>query len=287
MGLNKPTYLVCHNATSGNSRAIVLSGQAGTVVKWQKTDTPNLPNSWTDIANTQNTYSYSGYSGLTKTTLYRAVISSGSCGITYSKFAVISVIPANIKPDPVESSLSEICIGTAVQLTSQVNYSTNTEIADGGDFNNANPKGWLVDGCGNCLNASGNNTNPGPWKETNGPKTFNGTTYDTNDNTKFAIVSGTFNSIMQTPIFNTLGLSTATLKFNEAFNLTAGAQAIIELSLDGGVSYNVTLSTILGAANSGNHIGLNPTTIDLQSYVGQTNLRIRFRYIGTTVALGP
>jgi len=279
-GLNRATYLVCHDATSGSSRAIELSNYYGKVIKWQKTDTPSNPTSWTDIANTEP--SYSGYSGLTKTTLFRAVLSSGSCGITYSKYAVISVIPANIKPDPVQASLSEICIGTAVQLASQVNYSTNTEIADGGDFNNANPKGWLVDGCGNCLPANGDATKPGPWAETNGPKTFNGTTYDTNDNTKFAIVRGNVNSIMQTPVFNTLGLSTTTLKFNQAYVLTAGAQAIIELSLDGGANYNVTLSSISGAANSGNYIGLNPNTIDLQSYVGQTNLRIRFRYIGTT-----
>ncbi|WP_299395356.1 hypothetical protein [uncultured Gelidibacter sp.] len=282
-GLNKSTYLVCHNATSGTSRAIELTGATGTVLKWQKTDNPSVATSWTDIPNTENTYSYSGYSGLTKTTLFRAVISSGSCGLTYSKFAVISVIPADIKPSPVKASFSEVCFGTPVQLTSQLNYSTNTQIADGGSFNSGNPDGWLVDGCGNCLPANGDATKPGPWALTNGPKSFNGTEYDSPDK-KFAIVRGNLNSIMQTPVFNTLGLSELTLKFNQAYVLTAGAQAIIELSLDGGANYDVLLSKISGAADSGNHNGLNPTTIDLQDYVGQTNLKIRFRYIGNAAS---
>ena len=283
-GLNRNTYLVCHNQ-SGSSRDINLTPASvtGSVLTWQTTTTPSVATSWTDIPNTQGTYTYSGYSIPSVTTLFRAVISSGTCGIAYSNFAVISVIPADIKPSPVQASLSTVCIGTAVQLTSQINYSTNTQIADGGSFNNGNPAGWLVDGCGNCLPANGDATQPGPWALTNGPKSFNGTIYDSPDK-KFAIVRGNVNSIMQTPVFSTLGLSTATLRFNQAYVLTAGAQAIIELSLDGGANYSVTLSTITGAALSGNTNGLNPTTIDLQNYVGQTNLKIRFRYIGNTAS---
>src|SRR5690606_26368049 len=63
-GLNRATYLVCHDATSGSSRAIILSDDSyGKIVKWQKSDDPSNPNSWIDIAHTGS--SYSGYSGLT------------------------------------------------------------------------------------------------------------------------------------------------------------------------------------------------------------------------------
>lgn len=289
-GLNKSTYLVCHNATSGSSRAMVLTGETGTVLRWEQTDTPSNPNSWTPIAFTGK--SYSGYSGLTKTTLFRAVIASGSCGISYSKFAVISVIPADIKPDPVESNLDEICIGTTVQLTSELNYSTSTEIAEGGAFNDANPAGWVIDGDPNInFPANGNNTKPNRWSETNdhpfdtrdGSKTF-----DSGDK-KFAIVSGQNLSTVETPVFSTFGLSEATLKFDEAFIMGPNSKMKIELSLDGGNTYTVILRDmpygldandgVYRTNNYSNFSGSN-RSIDLSDYVGQPSLKIRFTFDG-------
>ncbi len=288
-GLNRSTYLVCHNATSGSSRAMELTGEVGTVIKWQKTDNPSDPNSWTDIPFTGK--SYSGYTGLNKTTLFRAVVSNGSCGITYSKFAVISVIPANIKPDPVETSAGEICIGASVNLTSEVNYSTNTEIAKGGSFNNANPKDWVVDG-NPSLNfpANGNNTKPNRWSETNDHPfdTRDGSIIFDSGDKKFAIVSGQNLSTMETPAFSTFGLSSVSLEFDEAFIMGPNTSMKIELSLDGGNSYTVVLRDkpygldtdgVYRTNNYANFSGSN-ISIDLSDYVGQPNLKIRFTFDG-------
>ncbi|TXE05781.1 T9SS type A sorting domain-containing protein [Gelidibacter salicanalis] len=290
-GLNKATYLVCHNATSGSARAIELTGATGSVVKWQTTDNPSVPTSWTDIPNTENTYSYSGYSGLTKTTLFRAVISSGSCGLTYSKFAVISVIPADIKPSPVQASFSEVCFGTQVKLTSQLNYSTSTQIAGGGSFNNANPTGWIIDeDPGNNFPANGNNTRPNRWSETNDHPfdTRDGSiTFDSGDK-KFAIVSGKNLSTMETPTFNTFGLSEATLRFQEAFIMNPNTTMKIELSLDGGENYTIVLRDgpfnieadgVARTKNYGNFSG-NIRSFDLSQYVGLANLKIKFTFDG-------
>ncbi len=279
-GLNRATYLVCHDATSGSSRAMELTGHVGNVIKWQKSDDPNNPNSWTDIAHTGT--SYSGYSGLTKTTLFRAVLTNGSCGVAYSKFAVISIIPANIKPDPVETSAGEICIDASVNLTSELNYSSNTEIADGGTFNNANPKDWLADGCGNCLNAGNSNSkgNKFALSATNGAN-YSGVFYAADN--KFAIAHSVDYSVMQTPIFSTFGLAEATLEFNHSYKLDSGSSIRIEISTDGGATYNTQnpLLFVPGPATLGPHNNFPEMNIDLDEYVGRANLRIRFIFDST------
>jgi hypothetical protein len=77
---------------------------------------------------------------------------------------------------------------------------------------------------------------------------------------------------------------------DQAWNLLAGDQILIEMSLDGGATYDITLQDILGPDSSGNHdhFGDNHFVFTediygnpLISYLGQDNLRIRFTYIGT------
>ena len=126
------------------------------------------------------------------------------------------------------------------QLDNIWEYKTHPAFNEGGLFNEANLNnlGWIVDGAAE-MSAGGNNTNNTYWKETNGPKKFNGRCYDTTDNTKFAIVSGVSIydapdhtiaplSTLETPIFNTLGLTTATLEFDQAYYLEAGAWISVE-----------------------------------------------------------
>ncbi len=77
---------VCNGITSG---LLTLSGNIGTVVKWQSSISPYT--SWTDISNTALTYT-SG--ALTQTTQFRAVVQSGSCGIVNSNSTTVTVTPA-------------------------------------------------------------------------------------------------------------------------------------------------------------------------------------------------
>ncbi len=74
--------------SGSNSGLLTLSGQTGTVVRWQSSVSPFT--SWTDIANTATTYT-SGT--LTATTQFRAVVQSGSCAVAYSTPTTVTVDP--------------------------------------------------------------------------------------------------------------------------------------------------------------------------------------------------
>lgn len=264
--------IACHE---GNG-TLNLTGQSGSIIGWESST--NGGQLWTSIPDTtDSTYNFSGISS---TTLFRAVLESGPCGPKNSAIALVNVIPSNIKPTVSPNNLQNMCFGQSVEYSYTSGFGTGQLLQGVGNFNSSNPEGWLVDRCGNCLNASANNSNPGPWKGT-GPRTFHTISYDSKDGS-FLIANGDYSSILESPTFNTFGLTTSTLDFYQAYDLKVGAQAIIELSLDGGTTYNITLSTISGPANSGNHSnGFNHTLIDLQNYIGQANLKIRFRYIGT------
>lgn len=76
------------SACSGsNGGTLTLSGQTGSVVKWQSS--VNNGSSWTDIINTTATYVYTN---LTITTAFRAVVQSGSSTPAYSSVATIIIV---------------------------------------------------------------------------------------------------------------------------------------------------------------------------------------------------
>jgi gliding motility-associated-like protein len=77
----------CSGSTSG---LLTLSGQTGTVVKWQSSVSPF--STWNDISNTGTTYT-SG--ALTQTTEFRAVVQSGVCPSANSTPTTITVDPVS------------------------------------------------------------------------------------------------------------------------------------------------------------------------------------------------
>ena len=266
------TITECHFATG----TLYLSGHLGNVVRWEFS--VNGGAIWSPISNTSASYTYTN---ILKTTLYRAVIQNGSvCSLAYSLVTIVNVIP-NVKPTPVTATPQTICIGDSSTIYSESGFATSSYIVTGGAFSNANPANWLVDGCGNCLNAGSSNTTNGPFRlsATNGGN-YAGIDYASVG--KFAIASGNFNSIMQTPIFNTFGLPSASLTFNHAFNLHTGASVSVELSLDGGVTYSIVLVQYSGPSTRTPYNAFPLETIDLSNYIGQSNLRIRFVYNGNT-----
>ncbi|NNT72452.1 T9SS type A sorting domain-containing protein [Flavobacterium sp. IMCC34852] len=265
------TTTVCHFGT-GN---IYLSGHIGNIIRWESTT--NGGTTWTPIANTTATLTFNN---ITQTTFFRAVVRNGTtCNLAYSYVALVDVIP-NIRPTPVTATPQTICIGGSSVLYSESGFATSSYVAEGGTFSNANPDNWLVDGCGNCLNAGGSNTTEGPFRlsATNGG-TYSGINYTSMG--KFAIANGNYNSIMQTPIFNTYGLTTAELSFNHAFNLQTGASVSVELSLDGGATYTIVLASFTGPSTRSPYNAFPNQSIDLSNYIGQPNLRVRFVYNGT------
>ena len=76
------------HATTTNSGTLTLSGHTGTIVKWQRSVNNGV--TWTDIANTSTTNSYTNQ---TDATLFRSQLQSGTCGFTFSNTGVIVVAP--------------------------------------------------------------------------------------------------------------------------------------------------------------------------------------------------
>lgn len=79
---------VCASANSGT---LTLAGESGTIIRWERSI--NGGTTWSNIANTTNTHNYNN---LTSTTVFRAVIESGSCGTANSGTATITVDPVTI-----------------------------------------------------------------------------------------------------------------------------------------------------------------------------------------------
>ncbi|WP_037360402.1 gliding motility-associated C-terminal domain-containing protein [Asinibacterium sp. OR53] len=86
---------VCATANGGT---VALSGYSTNILRWESS-TDN-GNTWTNIANTANTFNYSN---LTATTKYRALVQNGICPALYSNLVTVNVIQpvstANAGPD--------------------------------------------------------------------------------------------------------------------------------------------------------------------------------------------
>ncbi|SHI42771.1 T9SS type A sorting domain-containing protein [Flavobacterium terrae] len=259
---------ICHLGSGW----LYLSGHTGNVIRWESSIDGG--NNWTVIANTTASYNYTA---LNDTTIFRAVVQNGTCAISYSSTSVVVVIP-NIKPTVVAMPAT-ICEGESSTLTALSGYATSQGVATGGAFSYANPDGWEVDGNSNGLNAGGSNTKPTGFRlTTSNSGTYSGTTYTSTG--KFAIAHGAIDSELETPIFNSFGLASFTIQFNHAFNLTAGAKAKVWLSLDGGNTYNILLSSYTGALTRTPYNNFPQEVINLNNYIGQPNLRVKFSYHG-------
>src|SRR5205823_141067 len=87
-GIVSSSISVC---TGANSGILTLSGQTGTVVKWQKS--VDGGSTYTDIVNTTISQTYSN---ITQTTLYRGVVQSGVCPTANSSAATITIVPVSV-----------------------------------------------------------------------------------------------------------------------------------------------------------------------------------------------
>lgn len=272
--LTPSTALGCFGTNNGS---ITLSGNTGSVIMWESST--NAGTTWNAINNTSATLTYNN---LTQTTIFRAVVKSGVCTVNANSSNAVIVVNPTFTPAATPSP-GTICVGQS-SILSASGYPTSTGPFTGGDFNTANPAGWRVTDNGVQVNfpASADNQNTNPWSETNGPKVFNGITYNSQLGGKFAIANGLEVSTLETPVFSTIGLTSASLQFYQAFNFSAGTSGKIEISLDGGATYTTVLQQYTGPSTFGTPNGaFSLVSIPLSNYIGQSNLRIRFSYNGT------
>ncbi|MFD1095119.1 Ig-like domain-containing protein [Salegentibacter chungangensis] len=311
-------FLVCENPGAGYAAPLNLTGIIGEVVQWQYRGASAT--SWSTI---------SGFTGLSlsaneienlnisETTVFRVEIASGACTPNvFSETAIISVIPSDIKPNPVTVDPGVVCFGEEVRLSSETGYQSGSTINDDGYFDNAGitNHGWRVRRNGSTtdigFDTDANNTRPDRWKRaTPHPFTTANLTppysfYDTewgsgieDGNKGFAVVSSNNSATMETPVFGISATDPGILTFDQAYNLTPGASISVEISTDGGNTYTTLYYKTPTETDQGitsDHLadfGLgtidtrpeNKIQIDLGDYVGFNNLRIRFSYVGTRI----
>jgi hypothetical protein len=177
----------------------------------------------------------------------------------------------------ITASPAAICIGQSATLTATDFNTANNNIA-GGDFSNNDPSGWF----GQLGNSSNNNTaSPFPWGYVNKNKDVAGYVYNSNDNSSFMIVSGSLSSTLETPVFSSIGRTSLSLEWYQGYNFNSGTTGKVEISTDGGATYT-TLDQYTGPAITSTDPFTTKKNLDLNSYLGQSNLRIRFNYVGTS-----
>jgi len=121
---------------SGNTpaAALTLSGQSGTIVRWERSTSSNFSSSVTNIANTTSSLSAATIGALTTTTYFRAVV-SGCNGEVYSTIASITVNPNAV--GGTVSANQTICSGTqpaALTLSGNVGSVIRWERANNNAF---------------------------------------------------------------------------------------------------------------------------------------------------------
>lgn len=311
-------FLTCEKPGSDYAVDLNLSGHEGEIVAWRFK--PSTSSTWSTVMVAGEPYTEPTLTAAiiedlklaetVQTTVFAVEIKSGACSPNVlSKAALFSVIPADIEPSPVTVDPAVICIGDTISLSGQSGYSADGGNFSGGAFDNAGivSDGWRfsnLEGGSNDFNSAADNGRPDHWLRTT-PKdkfyTANITTlvvtpqiWDSKlapeGNDGFAIVTGNNASLMETPVFTLDGLDEAILTFDQAYNLTQGDSIFVELSTNGGISYEVVLFEMGGPSSSGYYdtFGdgtpesrpLNKMVIDLKAYSGLPNLRIRFNFIG-------
>lgn len=79
---------ICAGSTPA---ALTLTGNTGSVVKWQKSNVQNFATGVTDIASTSTILSGSAMGPISANTYFRAVVQSGSCAVAYATPVLITV----------------------------------------------------------------------------------------------------------------------------------------------------------------------------------------------------
>ena len=105
-GTASAAQTVCKGTNSGS---VSVSGQTGSVVRWEYL--PTGSSTWTAVSNTTTTFNFTN---ITATTQYRAVIKNGPCGEANSAAVTITVREL---PVATIAGSTTICSGTTATLT--------------------------------------------------------------------------------------------------------------------------------------------------------------------------
>ncbi len=149
------------------------------------------------------------------------------------------------------------------------------------NFNSVSPAWTTVN------NSTGGTPANAAWTLEPDGYSYSSVAYHSNDNTQFYMSNsdaqgsgGTTNTELISPVINTTGFTSLSLEFWHYLKALSVTSAKVEVSLDGGTTWEVTpaatYTTTLGAAAA-----FVKASVDLSTYINQSNLKIRFKYYDT------
>ncbi|WP_289024210.1 LamG-like jellyroll fold domain-containing protein [uncultured Salegentibacter sp.] len=292
-----------------------LTAERGNIIHWEKFSVNR--GIWEIINNTGNSHTANFAEGELVSTYYRVLIQTGTCA-EYSNSFYIRTLPVgdaptveNLEPE----TNNKYCLGDEVNLLAKSNYTATQPALPNeapGDFNQGqlntqDPNSWLTDGNPGGFTAGGNSKKPRNWSGTNDHE-FGDITYDGGDG-KFAIAQGDFSdsqykgnnpTTLESPILDLSNAVSASLDFDQAFYFANGDNAVIEISTDGGSTYSTlqimhspgtgikkwftagTAESYAGSNASNYNFSTDNTSISLEDYIGENNVRIRWKFTGTS-----
>jgi hypothetical protein len=241
--------------------------------------TPTGLPSGVNAAWASNTITISGTPTASGTFTYSIPL-TGGCGSVVATGTIV----VNPRPTSVTATASPtaICSGGSVSLTSSATSNSATATTLLSQNFNGTPTGWTTTNAstgGTLANAAWTLRPNGSvvCSTCNTPETLN-----SNDASQFYLSNsdsqgsgGTTATTLQSPSFSTLGMSAASLTFYQYYrDYDATDSAIVEISTNG------TSWTVLNTYTStqGTRNGFVLVTTSLNSYLGQANVFIRFRY---------
>jgi hypothetical protein len=187
-----------------------------------------------------------------------------------------------IKPAPTTITLTAnanpVCAGSTVSLSATPNALPVTLLTE--NFNGAT-NSWTT------LNAStGGTATASAWTLQTSPYTSNvGTGMSSNDASQFYLTDsdlqgngGTTSTILQSPAINTTGLATLSLGFYHYYNYwNASDAALVQVSTNG-TTWTTVQNYSTGAADIGTAANFANASINLNAYVGNATLYVRYNY---------
>ena len=207
------------------------------------------------------------------TTTYTVTgVSAAGCSNTATAIVTVNPAPSAITVTP--ASATKCPIAPAVLLTTSGGAITG-EVALS-EYFNSGATGWTT------TNTSTGGTAPASaaWTIQTSPYTYAAVVYSSNDASKFYMTNsdvqgsgGTTATTLQSPAFSTVGFTSLNLQFFHYYR-AIGDQGFVEVSNNGSTWTAAQTYT----ATTGSASAFVEANINLNAYIGNANLYIRFRY---------
>ena len=211
----------------------------------------------------------------TSTTTYSVVVTATS-GCTGMANATVTVNPVPDNPMAAASD-TDICQGEMINLSASADAVSSTALSE--NFNSGAP-GWTT-----INNSTGGTPANAAWTIRTSPYLYTTTTFNSGDaqfymsNSDAQGSASTTNTILQSPAFSTLNYTSLNLAFSHHYRDIgdAGDNGYVEVSTNGTDWTTVQTYT----SNQGGADAFLAANINLDAYIGNPAVYIRFRYVAT------